>query len=362
MTYFIDAHEDMACSALTFNRDLCISAQETRNKEKGTKIPVWGHGDTTLGWPDYQRGKVGLVFATIFTAPEKFRDGDWDLVCFKDSSEAEKLMHQQVDYYHHLCEDHPDKYQLVLNQHDLKSVLEPWEKQLPGEHPVGLVMLMEGADGLSTPGKLEEFHERGLRMVGPAWGGTRYFGGTREDIEFSKESLQLLDAIASLEMPLDISHMRENGALAAMDHFDGPVFASHANALALLKGSESPRHFTDTTIRRVFERGGVIGVVLFNMFLSTEWNFNSARELVTLKTVAEQIDYYCQLSGSSKQVAIGSDFDGGFGYPNIPLELDTIADVQKLGDVLKEMGYTAEDVENIFHRNWKNHLEKSLPV
>jgi membrane dipeptidase len=59
---------------------------------------------------------------------------------------------------------------------------------------------------------------------------------------------------------------------------------------------------------------------------------------------------------------IGSDFDGGFGYPNIPLELDTIADLQKLDDVLKKMGYTAEAVENIFHRNWKNYLENCLPA
>jgi membrane dipeptidase len=362
MTYIIDAHEDIACSALTFNRDLCISAHDTRKKESGTQIPIWGHGETTLGWPDYQRSKVGLVFATLFTAPAKFSDGEWDVMSFKDSTEAEALMRKQIDYYQRLSDDHPDKFQLVRNQSDLKRVLDPWEKDLPGEHPVGLVLLMEGADGLSSPVLLEEFYERGLRMVGPAWGGTRYFGGSREDLEFSKESRQLLDMINSLDMPLDISHMRESGALAAMDHFDGSVFASHANALSKLKGSDSPRHLTDTTIHRVFEHGGVIGVVLFNLFLSTEWNFGSPRELVTLKTVAEQIDYYCQLSGSSKQVAIGTDFDGGFGFPNIPLEMDTIGDLQKLGDVLREMGYTAEDVENIFHRNWKYHLERNLPA
>jgi membrane dipeptidase len=362
MTYIIDAHEDIACSALSFNRDLCLSAHETRAKEAGTEIPNWSKGDTTLGWPDYQRGRVGLVFATIFIAPAKYSDGAWDIMAYKDYADAEKLMRSQFDYYHRLTSEHPDNFRLVLNRRELKDVLEPWEDETPGEHPVGLVLSLEGAEGLRSPSQLEEFHERGLRLVGPTWAGTRFFGGTKEDTPFGKDSRELLDTMAALKIPLDISHMRESAALAALDNYEGPVFASHANALSVLKGSASPRHLSDLVIRRLYERDGVIGVVLFNLFLSTAWDFGSPRELVTLKNVADQIDYYCQLSGSSRQVGIGSDFDGGFGLPNIPLEMDTIADVQKLDDVLKKMGYTAEDVKNIFHQNWKNHLERSLPA
>lgn len=362
MTYFIDAHQDIACAALTFDRDICRSAHETRLSEKATQIPVWNKGEATLGWPDYQLGRVGLIFATVFTAPAKYSGGDWDRMCFKDSAEAEKLMRLQFDYYHRLTNDHPDKFRLVLNHRDLCEVLQPWQDDLSGEHPVGLVLLLEGADGLSSPRLLEEFHERGLRLVGPAWAGTRYFGGTKEDVPFSKESHALLEMMASLNLPLDISHMRESSALAALDHYDGPVFASHANAISLLKDSPSFRHLTDPVIQHLFERGAVIGAVPYNLFLSMEWNFGSPREMVTLRTFAEQIDYYCQLAGSSKFTGIGTDFDGGFGFPNIPLELDTIADLPKLGDVLNEMGYTPVDMENIFHQNWKNQLETMLPA
>jgi len=362
MTYLIDSHEDIACSVLTFERDICLSANETRLKEAGTQIPEWNKGEATLGWPDYQRGRVGLIFATVFTAPAKFSGGDWDTMCFKDSVAAEKLMRAQFDYYHRLCSEHPDKFRLVLNQRDLHEVLQPWEEDLPGEHPVGLVLLMEGADGLSSPRLLEEFHERGLRLVGPAWAGTRYFGGTKEDVPFDVETRALLDMMMQLKLPLDVSHMRESGILAALDHYDGPVIASHANAIALLKESPSFRHLTDSSIRRLYERGAVIGAVPYNLFLSMEWNFGSPREMVTLKMFAEQIDYYCQMAGSSKFTGVGSDFDGGFGFPNIPLELDTIADLQKLGGVLKEMGYTPDDVDYIFHSNWKRQLETMLPA
>jgi membrane dipeptidase len=362
MTYIIDSHEDIACSALSFGRDLCIAAHETRKREIGTQIPIWNKGDTTLGWPDYQRGKIALVFATIFCAPAEFSDGAWDVMAYRSPAEAEKMMTDQFDYYHRLTDEHPNKFRLVTNRRELQSVLEPWEKGTPGEHPVGLTILMESAEGLSSPHRLEEFYERGLRQVGPVWAGTRYCAGTQVDRPFDNEARALLEVMASLKIPLDISHMRESAALAALDFYDGPVLASHANALSMIKGSESPRHLSDLVIRRLFERGAVIGVVPFNKFLSAAWDFGSPREMVTIQAVAAQIDYYCQMAGSSLHTGIGSDFDGGFGYPNIPLEMDTIADLQKLDDVLSEMGYTAGDIENIFHRNWKNHLENSIPA
>ena len=360
MTYIIDAHEDIACAALSFNRDIRLSAIKTRELEKGTEIPTWNRGECTLGWPEYQSGKVAVIFATIFVAPRSHSGGPWDTMSYTDSADAEKRMGEQFDYYQRLCDENPDKFRLVRSRGDLKTVLAPWQKQEPGEHPVGLVLLLEGAEGLSSPHKLEEYYERGLRQVGPVWAGTRYCAGTAEDRPFDKEGKALLDVMADLNLPLDISHMRESSALATMDYFQGIVCASHANAKAV-NGSDRPRHFSDLTIHRLQERGGVIGVVPFNNFLVSDWNADYPREKITLDKVAAQIDYYCQMSGSSQQAAIGSDFDGGFGFPNIPFEMDTIADLQKISPVLQKMGYTAQDVENIFHNNWKNHLENILP-
>lgn len=361
MTYIIDSHQDIACAALDFDRDICISAHETRQREAGTQIPEWNKGEATLGWPDYQRGQIGLIFATLFCAPAAYGEGIWDIMAYRDAAEFEALTLKGLDYYDHLCEDHADKFRLVRSRTELQEVLEPWENDLPGEHPVGLTLLMENAEGLRSPELLEEFHERGLRQLGPIWAGTRFGGGTKEDRPFDNDARALLDKMAELRIPLDVSHMREKTILEALDFFDGTVLASHANAISLLKGLESPRLLTDRAVQALFERRAVIGVVPFNLFLSAQWNYGSPREMVTMQAVADQIDYFCQMSGTSEFTAIGSDFDGGFGYPNIPLEFDTIADLQKLDDVLREMGYTANDIENIFHKNWKKHLENSLP-
>jgi membrane dipeptidase len=84
--------------------------------------------------------------------------------------------------------------------------------------------------------------------------------------------------------------------------------------------------------------------------------------MVTLEHLADQIDYYCQIAGDSTKTGIGSDLDGGFGYPRIPLEMNTIGDLQKIKPVLENRGYTDNDIRNIFNLNWTNHLEMSLPA
>ncbi len=362
MPILIDAHQDIAFNALTFNRDICKSAFEIRRLETGTEIPVRNEGEATVGWPEYQAGKVAVIFATIWNPPAKYSSGAWDTLSFRTPKEASRLAHQQFAYYHRLVDEHPDKFSLILNQGGLRRVLTTWQKTDEGKsNPVGLLLHMEGAEGLQSMSELEEFYELGLRQVGPVWAGMRYCGGSKEIRPFDKEGYELLDTLASLNMPMDISHMSESAALTALDHFKGPVLASHSNARALLKGRPPERHLSDQTIRLLFEREGVVGIVPYNKFLSPVWDLKSSPGTVTILHIIDQIDYYCQMAGNSTHVGIGSDLDGGFGYPNIPMEFSTIQDFPKLAPALKERGYNDNDIENIFWKNWNKHLETMLP-
>lgn len=362
VTYIIDAHQDIAYNALTFHRDIRVSAFTTRANEKGTEIPQWNQGEATVGWPEYQSGQVAVIFSTLWIPPSKYRDGDWDIYSYQTTQQAGIYLRQQIDYYHRLCDENPEFFNLILNRRDLERVLDPYESQSIQENkPVGLVLLMEGAEGLAAPEELEEYYERGLRLVGPVWAGTRYCGGSKEDHPFDREGHRLLEVMSSLGIPLDISHMNERSALTALDSFEGPVFASHANARRPLRNSGGERHLTDPVIHRIQEREGVIGVVPFNQFLYPGWPPSSSPESVTFEHLVAQIDYYCQLAGDSAHTGIGSDLDGGFGYPNIPIEMNSISDLQKLKPVLLKKGYTEADVTNIFGLNWKSYLEKILP-
>ena len=362
MPLLIDAHQDIAFNALTFKRDICASAFEIREQEAGTQIPAWNEGEATVGWPEFQSGNVAVIFTTLWNPPLKYAGGAWDTLAFQTLEQASRLTHQQIDYYHRLVNDNPDKFTLILNKTDLNQVMTAWQNRKDEETcPVGLLIHMEGAEGLRSVDELQELYDLGLRQVGPVWAGMRFCGGSKETRPFDREGFALLDTIASLGMGMDISHMSESAALTALDRFEGPVLASHSNARSLLKTRGGERHLSDQTIRLLFQRGGCVGVVPYNKFLSSEWELTSPVGTVTINHIIEQIDYYCQLAGDSTHVGIGSDLDGGFGYPNIPAELNTIDDFQKLAPILKNRGYNEKDIENIFWLNWKNHLETMLP-
>ena len=362
MKLIVDAHEDLAWNIQTFGRDYTLSAIETHRRESGAAAPDV-NGDTLLGWPEYQRGGVGVVFATLFAAPVRHQDGAWDTLCYSDSAGAYELYRSQVDTYLRLVEEHAHKFSLIRVQDDLDGVLAKWGQDDPqsDQPPVGLVLLMEGAEGLRSPTKLEEWWSKGVRLIGPAWAGNRYCGGTAEPGGLTRDGFALLDAMSELGFGLDLSHMDEPAVLGSLDVYPGAVMATHSNALALLKGSDSNRHLTDRVIQGVIERDGVIGVVLANEFLQAGWKRSHGREMVTLQHVVAQIDYLCQIAGDAGHVGIGTDFDGGFGLQSVPAGLDTIADLRKLEPLLHEKGYSHADVESIMGENWLSILRRVLP-
>ncbi len=362
MPLIIDAHCDLAWNMLNFGRDYTLSAAETRVKEKGTLAPE-KNGASLIGWPDYQRGQVAIVFSTLFAAPARNNEGDWDKTCYSTYPEAHQLYLDQLHLYHQLAESKPDHFRLILNNKDLSSHMAEWRDPSKKERPVGLLALMEGADGILDMDELAEWHEMGLRFIGLAWAGTRYSGGTREPGPITDEGRQLLKAMADFNFTLDLSHMDERAAFDALDLYGGPIAATHVNCLALLPNFPTNRHFSDTVLRGIIERGGVIGTVPFNTFLKSGWNRKngSRREEVPLDVAAAHIDHVCQLAGDSLHAGIGSDFDGGFGVQSVPPEVDTIADLQKLAPLLKERGYSDSDVANILGLNWLKFLEKNLP-
>lgn len=355
----VDAHQDLAWNVLTFERDYTLSAAETRTRERGKDAPRF-NGDTLLGWPDYQRGRVGIVFSTLFAAPIRRRLGEWDVQCYRDFSEALKRYQAQLDVYHRWADDHPDKFRILYSQADLKNHLTEWELET-ATPPVGLVILMEAAEAVGSPSELVEWWGRGVRIIGPAWAGTRFCGGTGEPGPLTKEGYELLEGMADLGFSLDISHMDEKAALQSLDAYAGPIIASHANAAALLEDMDSNRFLSDRVIHGLIERHATIGVVPFNKFLLAGWQQRDGRHLVTLDRLVAQIDYICQIAGDAKHVGLGSDFDGGFGLQSTPLDIDTVADLGKIAPLLIKNGYTEGDVAAILGQNWIEHLDTHLP-
>jgi membrane dipeptidase len=366
----VDAHEDLAWNILTFDRDYRRSARETRKREAGTEIPA-RNGDCLLGFPEYQQGRVSIVFSTLFVSPKRRILGGWDAVSYADFEQAHRQYRTQVDVYHRLAEENPDYFRLITDKKSLHAHLNEW-KETGVEHPVGLVLLMEGAEGVRHPGELEEWWGLGVHVIGPAWAGTRYCGGTREPGPLTKEGYALLDGMADLGFVLDLSHMDAEAAMQALSHYPRQIIASHANALRPIKSTETNRHLPDEVIHGLIERDGVIGIVPLNSFLRSNWrrfplnmpqpvDVIDDRRLISLDAVVEQIDYICQLAGSARHVGLGTDFDGGFGLQSVPDGIDTIADLPALIPYLEKKGYSPEDIAAIMGGNWLRVLHDTLP-
>ena len=357
-----DAHQDIAYNMFSFGRDYRQSAAVTRAREAGTRIPEEQNGQCTLGWPEYQQARMAVIFATLFVLPRKYKSTQSDRVDFATLDEAYRLTRTQMDIYDRLSEESPEQFALIKDRSQLAQHLTGWHSNSDVSHPVGLVLSMEGAEGISGPAELEEWWQRGVRLMGPVWAGTRYCGGTYEGGKFTSEGFRLLENMAELGYTLDIAHMQTEPALQALDRYQGAIIASHANVRALLKEDPSQRHLSDAVIRNLVERDGIIGVVPFNRFLLSGWKNTDSRELVRLEMVVDHIDAICQIAGDAQHVGLGTDYDGGFGWPAIPLELNTIADLPKLAEPLALRGYSPVEIEAIFHGNWQRLLEHTLPA
>jgi membrane dipeptidase len=356
----IDAHEDLAWNALTFGRDYRRSVIETRQLEAGTDTPKH-NGQTLIGWPEWQRGRVAIVFSSLFAAPERWCEGPWDTLCYGGPEQAQLQYRASLDLYRQWVDESPGYYRFILSVQDLEGQWAAWQDP-EYKGPVGLLLLMEGAEGLREPAEVEQWFDWGVRILGPAWSGTRYAGGTKEPGPLTELGHELLRHMEACGMILDLSHLSDEGAREALDRFGGSVMASHTSPLAHVPNAEFPeRHISDEAIRQLADRKGVMGLLLGNGFLQDGWRIGMERELVGMEDILAAIDYVCQLLGSADHVALGSDFDGGFGLDWVPKGLDSIADLQLIGDALRQWGYSDEDVAGILGLNWYHLLQDSLP-
>ncbi len=358
----IDGHEDIAYNALAWGRDIRLSAYTIREREAqhavGNEGMLWANpgGIAMSGLPELRRGGVGIVFGVIFTYPLR-NAGERLPQAYHTAEEAYRAGQEQLAYYRMLAQE--PGVSLVLNQNDLKNVLSAWEQSTEDDkdRPFGIVPLMEGADPIRTPDEVAEWFADGVRIVGLAWQATRYSGGTHTPGPLTPDGKALLTEMERVGMILDTAHLAEESFWQALDHYHGPVIASHANCRVF---TPSDRNLSDEMIRALAERDGVIGVIPGNAFLDGKWS-RANRFPIGLDQVVRHIDHICQLTGNALHVGIGSDIDGGFGRDETPTELDTAADLPRLADALRNAGYKEKDVAQIMSDNWRRFLQRALP-
>ena len=281
---------------------------------------------------------VGLIFATLYTAPARARRSMRTRFVYESPHEAHIMAMAQVNYYRSCALD------LIETRAGLEAYARGWRK---GQ--IAAVMLMEGADPIETPAQLGAWTERGVRIIGPAWGRTRYSGGTGSPGGLTELGHQLLKAMRRKKVILDLSHMAQRAVEDAFAVWRGPIMASHSNSRELVPGD---RQVTSQTVAEVARRGGVVGVSFYQHHLR-------ARGKSTLDDVIDHIVHHARSAGSPEHVGLGTDLDGGFDARYAPIA--SLSELRELPARLR-LHFNRAQVDGIMGANWLAFLERSLPA
>jgi membrane dipeptidase len=353
--FTIDAHLDLSMNALEWNRDLSRPLAEINAREKGMSDKP-DRGNATVSFPELRKGNIGLVVATQIG---RYVALDNPLPGWHSAEQAWAQTQGQLAWYQAMV----DKGEMnqIRNWAELDAHVSFWNDGGDViEKPIGFILSLEGADSIINLDYLERAYEYGLRALGPAhYGPGRYAFGTDSSSPLSNAGKDLLRKMDELGLILDATHLCDLAFWDALEIYQGPVWASHNNVRALVNHN---RQFSDEMIKALVDRGAVMGGAFDAWMLSPGWirgKSTPKERNVTISTVLDHLDHICQIAGNANHIGIGSDLDGAFGTEQSPDDLESIADLQKIPDLLRNRGFAESDVEKVMHGNWLNFLQKA---
>ena len=354
-----DAHLDLALNAIEWNRDLTRPLAEIRQREAHLRDkPDRGRGTVCL--PDMRRARIGVCVATQLARLE--HDAYSPIFGWRSPAQAWAMTQAQLAWYRAMEE--AGEMVAIRDAAGLDAHLAKWraaDETSAASLPIGYIRSLEGADSLITIEHLERAWADGLRAIGPAhYGPGVYAQGTSTEGPFPMNGLKLLREANRLGFILDITHLSDECFWQALKLYEGPMWASHHNARALVRHQ---RQLADDQFRALVDRDAVVGVALDAWMIVPGWERGKTTPQsanLQLAHLVDHIDHYCQLAGNARHVGIGSDLDGAFGTEQTPQDVGSIADLQRLPELLRARGYKPDDIDGIMGENFIRFLRRAL--
>ncbi len=223
--------------------------------------------------------------------------------------------------------------------------MEDAARSAAGEKVCGMLSMEDGRAVNGDLNNILRFYNMGVRVMGLTWNSANCFGYPnsfdRKEMEkgltdFGKESIPYME---DLGMIVDVSHLSDGGFWDVARFSRRPFIASHSNCRAL---NPHPRSMTDSMIRALADRGGVMGLNFCPEFLTEDID----RTNCTVDALARQLRHRIN-AGGLECAAIGTDFDGIDGSLEIP-SADHMPD---LFESLLNRGFTSRELDHISHLN-----------
>jgi membrane dipeptidase len=182
-----------------------------------------------------------------------------------------------------------------------------------GKH--AMVFLFQDAAPLDRDlNRIRLFHSLGVRIIQLTHNNRNLVGDGYLELSdggLSKFGVQAMETMNDLRILIDLSHCGEQTTVDAIRCSRRPCAFTHAGCRALLK---TDRNKTDSQIRALAERGGVIGIFNMSCWLTI-------RERASIDTVVDHIVHAVQIAGLD-HVGFGSDGPMG-GIQRLEDELES---------------------------------------
>lgn len=203
------------------------------------------------------------------------------------------------------------------------------------------ISIEEGGAIEGSIDKLEEFYNKGVRLITLTWNFENELGYPNAIKGFMDKGLksfgiETVTRMNELGMIIDVSHLSDGGFWDVVKHSQVPFVASHSNARSI---KSHPRNLTDKMIKALSNKGGIMGLNFCSAFLGTS-------SVARLEDMVFHLKHIRHVGGVDV-IALGSDFDG-IGNK---VEINDCSEMGKLSDVLLKEGFSYDEVEKIFYKN-----------
>lgn len=319
--------------------------------------------------PALRQGNVHLVLGTIYTERGAPPDARWGYHPDDAVEGAHRAGVRQLHLYQEL--ERVGHVRIVRTRHDLQEIADraiagalpkaadragadasAGECSAGSSPPIGIVLLMEGADPIRTTDEAAWWYDQGVRVVGLTWArGSRYAGGNATGTPLTPAGRDLVAALDALGILHDASHLSDAAFDGLCATSDRRVVATHSNARARVDANE--RHLTDAQAAEIARRDGLVGLNLYGRFLAHG-------RTATLEDALDHVEHMAGILGHHR-VGLGSDFDGGFTPLDCPQGCQRPEELSALTQGLAARGWNREACTGFANANWMRILESVLP-
>ncbi|MCL4561073.1 MAG: dipeptidase [Chloroflexi bacterium] len=295
-------------------------------------------------------GGIGIVHYTCAKVTDDFSSAALNILNLQKTVEA-----------------NPDRVMLVKTSDDVRIARET--------HKIGIILGFQSAQPIMDDlNYLELVYRLGIRVIQLTYNERNLLGdGCVESANggLSRYGRQVVEAMNSLGIAIDLSHCGEKTTLEAIELSSDPVLITHANAKMLCP---SPRNKSDAILQSLSRNGGVIGAAFWGPLTYSDTALRPG-----INDFLNHVDYLVEHAGI-EHVAIGSDLGegesregyeamfirGGGLYPEVTRELgdwytfenrmvkglESATCFPLVTNGLLERGYSEADIQKILGRNF----------